>query len=223
MERLGDALRATLERLAASGAVDDDSARQHAAYGEQMRREVEMSRRLESLRRAGALHAVTPNVRRAIERDTLDASTRAMAIAQRWHRNPDAPPCLAMQGGTGTGKSVAAAWLLAQRGGYLRSAQQVVRAFASRALDAVEEQESMIRCGLLVIDDLGTEHARDREWMTLALRELLEMRQASRTLISTNLTREQALARYADHRIASRAQRIAWLACDGEDMRIRKP
>jgi len=223
MERLGAALKETLERLAKSGAVDDAKAKAHITYGEQMQREVERAKRRDNLYRAGALQSIPADMRDAIVAGRLELVTRSLEIVRRWHGNPEAPACVALQGGTGSGKSVAAAWLLAERGGLLRSAQQVVRAFASRALDAVEDQERMLRCGLLVLDDLGTEHERDRGWMTLALRELLESRQAMRTLITTNLTLEQALAAYADERIASRAARIAWLTCVGEDMRRAKP
>lgn len=222
MEHLGTTLKKALERLAASGAVDDEKARQHIAYGEQMQREVERAKRRERLEQAGALQSVALDVRNAIVNGTLQPTTRSLVIVQRWIANADAPACLALRGGTGSGKTVASAWLLAQRGGYLRSAQQVVRAFASRSIESVREQETMLRCALLVLDDLGTEHERDRKWMTLALRELLESRQSARTLITTNLTLDQALAAYDDERIASRAQRIAWLACEGEDMRRAK-
>ena len=223
MERLGDTLRAALQRLEQSGAINDEAAAAHAAYGAQMEAAVARARRRENLIRGGIYRAMKPEIRAAIIRGELailpEPSGRSLKIVRRWAASSAAPAVLGLQGARGCGKSVACQELIAEHGGYLRSASQVASAFASRAPEAMAEQMLMRTCSLLVIDDLGTEHQRDRDWMKLALRELLEARLGSSTLITTNHTLEETLALYPDERIASRAAQIAWLVDSGPDLR----
>jgi len=216
--RLGDALRDVLARVERSGAVDDEAALEHERGKHEARQNIERDQRRERIRVSGVALALTGPVMDALVRGRLEPRGTSQRAAERWLA-PGKPPVLVLQGGAGCGKTVAAAMALAQFGGLQRPAASVVRAFASRALDATAEQERMLATRLLVLDDLGTEHSRDREWMVLALRELLEARQGARTLITTNLAREQAIEAYRDPRIESRLKVVAWVRDTGPDLR----
>lgn len=201
--------------------VNDAEAAKHAAYGARMQADVAAAKRRENLWRAGMLDAMDPALKSAIVAGEFQPRSKSQRAMVRWLAQ-DSLRFLVLQGGTGCGKTAASAYAIAERGGYMRSAQQIVRAFASRAIDAVEEQERALSAPLLVLDDLGTEAKRDREHMVVALRELLESRQGLRTVITTNLGKEQVREAYADARIESRLHPIcerAWVVDDGADMR----
>jgi hypothetical protein len=145
--------------------------------------------------------------------------TLAMRTVVRWLGAADAPPVLVLAGSTGTGKSTAAAWWLAEVGGRLERATAIATAWDSSTVTAQERRESACSTRCLVLDDVGTEPVRYRGAMAEALRELMEARQSLRTLVTTNLTRSQFAARYPDGRLDSRLSRAAWVKCVGEDLR----
>jgi DNA replication protein DnaC len=188
-----------------------------------MEQDVLRAKRRERLWRAGLIDALDAPVRAAIVRGELASDGVSLQAVRVWLEDDRAPRGMTLQGGTGCGKTVACAYAIAELGGQIRSAAQIVRSFGSRALDAVEDQEQVLACRMLVLDDLGSEHERDREWMVLALRELLESRQSLRTLITTNLSRSALSHAYGDERIASRLERVVWVADPGPDRRRAKP
>jgi DNA replication protein DnaC len=156
--------------------------------------------------------------------------TRALCAVRAWLARPVAPPVLVLSGGTGTGKSVAAAWALAEnRTGIWRTAAQLCRTFAASFGDQYEDQELCFTAGLLVADDVGAELERERERMGATLVELLEHRKRSarymRTIISTNLNRAAFERRYASERLLSRMAReagvVAWVETKDADLRRR--
>lgn len=153
--------------------------------------------------------------------------TKALQAVQRWLDAGDVPATLVLSGGTGCGKTVAAAWGLVRCGGRWRTAQALCRLFAAQFGEQLEEQEGVVDCRLLVIDDLGTEH--DAQRMGEVLLEVIDQRQnasRTRTIISTNLSRKDFAARYSSERIASRfahpAGRVAWVSDQGADLRRAK-
>jgi DNA replication protein DnaC len=189
----------------------------------EMEEGVRRAKRRENLFRANLIAALEPHVRDALIDGKLGSDGLSLRAVRKWVSTPSAPRGIALQGGTGCGKTVACAFAIAELGGQIRSAAQVVRSFGSKAGHAVEDQELMLSCRLLLLDDLGAEHPRDREWMVVALRELLESRQSLRTLITTNLSRSALSQAYADERIASRLERVVWVVDPGPDRRRAKP
>jgi DNA replication protein DnaC len=167
---------------------------------------------------------VTDAVRKALVRGEALSQTSALTAVQRWRAaGRNARPCLVLAGGVGSGKSVAAAWLIAEAGGVWLTAASAVRVFAGMYGEALEEQREALGCHTLVLEDVGAE--RDDDRMGALLVELLEARKggSTRTLITTNLRQTQFLARYADPRLVSRVtgESVQWVNAPGEDLRRR--
>lgn len=142
---------------------------------------------------------------------------------QRWLHRPDAKPWLVLVGMTGCGKSVSAAWAIANgpHSHAWRSRRAVIQTFAGYFGPAAADQELMYRCKLLVLDDIGTETEAER--MGQALGELLEQRKGLKTLVTTNLTRKEWELRYPDPRLHSRLRESAVFFTDkSADMRGKK-
>ncbi len=185
-------------------------------------READRASAERALRIARSGIGLDPKSRAAIVSGALDLEFgKSMRAVVRWLGREDVPSVLVLRGGTGAGKTVAAGWALARRGGYLRSVSQIVWTWQSNTVRAIEERERLAGCELLVIDDVGTEKKRDTEALVEALRDLLELRQreGARTLVTTNLSREAWLARYPDERVESRLSRAAWVTDSGIDHR----
>lgn len=186
----------------------------------------------ERARRAAVLAREHVTLREDVEAAIVTGSELepgvSLSMTRRWIARADMPPVLVLAGATGCGKSVAAAWALAELDGKWRSADQLCRLFAADFGDQLDEQDAVTRCRLLVIDDLGTE--RDAARMIGVLRHLIENRQHSarrhRTIITTNVDRNGFAARYGDERIASRfdeaAQIVTWVPDNGPDLRRAK-
>jgi DNA replication protein DnaC len=168
---------------------------------------------------------LTAEMERALIRDEGELRvTKSYETVRRWMARVDVPPVIVLAGAPGCGKSLAAAWVLAQRGGRWRSAGQIVRLFSGHYAAEVEEQESILRTPVLVIDDLGGELERDR--MQSALLEILDARQRNarsfRTVITTNLNRAGLGKRYGGERLASRLKTVAWSDDRGPDLRGKR-
>ena len=214
--------------LAALGraVVDDEAAETWRAEQATAQADIDRAQRLAALHRAGV------PVVGAIEAALADGGatlrrTKPLDVMRRWLASNDVPPILVLSGGTGSGKSVAAAYAVAQlRGGLWYSAPQIARIFAASFGDQYDEQRKVHDAALLVVDDVGTETK-----IGTALIEILESRKRSarimRTIISTNLNAQEFARRYPDPRIASRmlptAGAVAWLDCPGVDMRRTAP
>lgn len=111
--------------------------------------------------------------------------------------------CFIMFGGTGAGKTTAAAWIVAGE----KDNALWLPARTADDLDrwkAVSSQAYSI--GLLVIDDLGTERESSSGWASEALSSLWTHRldAGMRTVVTTNLTPQQLVDRYGGDRLRSR-------------------
>lgn len=121
--------------------------------------------------------------------------------------------CLTLAGPPGTGKSVAAAYVVARCGGLWLSARHLSN--PKYDLGPAERAE------LLVLDDLGTEYSGASEFGVERAAALLELRheEARRTVITTNLKEADIGERYKA-RVASRLREQARLVvARGADMR----
>ncbi len=188
--------------------------------------------------RAERIRAISPGLTAEVAHALCSGSletgpTRpAMAAVRAWVASDAPRPVLVLAGGTGTGKTVAAAWALSRLGGeYVRSVDLARR---SEPYRGEAEPLNVAAHELLVLDDLGTETrsaagALDRRFMP-ALYDIVDQRQGvmrrgtrwipRRTLITTNLTKKQFVEAYPDERIRSRlAQSCTWVALDGVDQR----
>lgn len=199
---------------------------------ERQDREVREARAYEMrLKREGILLregvALPPAMEAAVVSDSpaLDGK-KAARVVRKWLASDTAPRVLVLSGGTGSGKTVAAALALTSReSGCWREVDQFAKAMRAYGREAEADQAWLLRCPLLVVDDVGTEKGRDREEMAGYLRTLLEKRQGkrTRTVITTNLSEKAFHEVYNDERVASRADRrfglVAWVTLEDADMR----
>jgi DNA replication protein DnaC len=153
-----------------------------------------------------------------ILRDELEATeaivwAKAFLVARR--------TIAVFSGARGTGKTVAAAWLVSRSpGGVFLAVSQMARISRYRA----EEMEPLERCPLLAIDDLGTEFVDEKGSFLATLDGLINARYADdrRTVITTNLPAESFKKRYGE-RIADRIREAGrFLELKGESLRGRK-
>lgn len=118
--------------------------------------------------------------------------TDSLGIVRRFLDAPPACVFLALVGPKGRGKSVAACWAVARRGGlYVESAQNLVTAGTFSPV-----WTEMETAPLLVVDELGTEYRNDA--FEASLYALLNARYARqrKTILVTNLDAVQFKARY---------------------------
>lgn len=186
---------------------------ERAALEAQARRD----RCAESLRRAGvSLRDET----RALLLDGALTATEARAAADEWWAERK-QPWLVLSGRAGSGKSVAAARLVSERGGVWMRSDDVVRVFSGMFGDPLEKQERAKETHLLVVDDLGAEV--DHVRMLPALLELLDTRASAKnrpTICTTNLTKREFAERYANERLNSRMRELVrWVSIASGDMR----
>jgi DNA replication protein DnaC len=142
--------------------------------------------RREALRDWGARHL--PKRVAAVLSTGADESLEAMAVAKRWLVSPK--PWLVLLGGTGLGKSVAAAWALrqcAERGATVAWAQADTMAVSAGGFGGEERAERLRHVDVLVVDDVGTEHA--SEFARSVMRGILQARHEDllRTIVTSNL------------------------------------
>lgn len=183
-------------------------------------------------------------------------STHALAVVKKWvtgwtgEARSVVRPWLILAGPTGVGKTIAAAWALAEVGGrYVRWPDVIADHRALGRRGSLREQEATrhelrARYGgawLLILDELGIEGESDEERIAArtALHELVEMRQrwTHRTLVITNKSSGELAERFAsgiyDPRTRSRLDRLLVLdregapliAVDvkGDDLRYQEP
>lgn len=128
-------------------------------------------------------------------------------------------PILVMLGGTGCGKTSAAAWSCAWHAGSYTKTRALE--MAHRAMFGAESQawQSLMRANMLVIDDIAREpdaHA------VAAFEDAIDERQSRPTIVTGNITKAELAQRYGG-RVASRLAEsgaVVWL--DGQDMRARR-
>lgn len=236
-EREAQAAGVTVEELWERQRIADEAAerqRRHLAATEE---------------RAERIRAISPGltaeVAQALCQGSLcdDARYPAVRVVREWLANPNSPPIMFLAGGTGCGKTVAAAWALARMGGeYVRAVDLARRSEPYRG----ESAESLLMepHELLVLDDLGTEKRKvvgkdaagrdvdapaDSRFMP-ALYDMIDQRQGvirrgtrwapRRTLVTLNMSKAVFKSKYPEDRIHSRlAQSCSWNALDGADLR----
>lgn len=155
----------------------------------------------------------------AIARGTL-RQTRHLAVVQGWLDRGGRSSILCLAGMPGTGKSLAAAWALAQLGGAYLSANDMVR-LAAGGWREQARLEDILRARLLVLDDLGTES--DQSAMQAPLLDLVDRRQGRPwlTIITTNIAvLSEMQNRYPDQRLWSRLDHCwSWVPSKAPDYR----
>jgi DNA replication protein DnaC len=216
-ERL-DAVLAHLGRLIETRAQEtSEQAQLTRAIKERTEREDFLQRERISLK---------PHVRHALIHQEPLLHTPSLIATREWLKYPK-QPTLVLAGGTGCGKSVAAAAaaLVRRKSARWRNATGLVRLFAS-LFGTENEREDLMRVSMLVIDDVGFEPETGR--LSAALVELLERRgkdSATLTIITTNGTREALDEHYQDERLSSRwhPTQARWAYSDGLDLRRQPP
>ena len=107
---------------------------------------------------------------------------------------------LIFSGATGTGKSMAAAWIVAAE-------QRSAFWFPATMMDSLEKWNACsaraTSAPLLIVDDLGKEHVSDSGWSTEQMSNLITDRidkaaLGLRTIVTTNLSAVQLVKRYGD-------------------------
>lgn len=197
-------------------------------------RGIKLSERRERLERSPIQDSLAEGDTKRVLEDRIHR-TNALAVVQRWvggwsgQASTVVRPWLIVAGNTGVGKTLAAAWAIAEVGGrYVRwpELMQDMRALGRRG--SLREQEATRHelrakygcAGLLIVDELGIEGETDEERVNAraALHELVEMRQrwTHRTMVLTNKPSAELAERFEaglyDPRTRSRLERL--LVCD---------
>jgi len=160
------------------------------AEAERARHDAELARCARD-RRMQALEACGIRLRRqdyAAIAESSYQTTPAVQAVRRWWDETGPGAVLCLHGAPGTGKTFAAATLVAQHGGRGARSKHLARLAKSTWSEHVAELEDLIGFdGLLVVDDVGTEP--DIDAAKAALFELIDERQGAdgRTILTTNL------------------------------------
>lgn len=145
--------------------------------------------------------------------------TVGIRAVERWLSAKDPAPCLVLLGGTGSGKTIAALHAIRrlEAARFVRAPELggAVRPTSDERKLGQEELDPR-RVGLLVIDDLGAEQLTPRFEQSLFL--AIDARQdvSRRTIITSNLSKEDFRPRY-DARVIDRLNAIARVASLGGD------
>lgn len=147
----------------------------------------------------------------------------ALLALSAWWADPKAPAMLVLSGGTGRGKSLALAELASRTTSRYAGAERLCRVFSGNFGDSVEEQDKLLNCGLLLLDDVGTET--DHTRMQSTLLEVLEARKSRvnhPTVVTTNLAKKAFAEVFGNERLHSRMNRVRWVSLKGEDYRRKR-
>lgn len=208
---------------------DDVEAAEREA-GRQRRRELLSASRITRTGEAGPLR---DDDVRAIVRDELKV-TDALHDVREWldlalrPRDPG-PPMLVLSGPPGIGKTVAAAWAIAQVGGRYVTLEEYLRDYARWLSDRTQSDSTSAALdrydarSLVVLDELRSEqepHLAKLE--RAAWHRLVDRRQSTRRTLTIAMTNEEgpAFVRWLDARTADRMRGIATIkALKGESLR----
>lgn len=170
--------------------------------------------------------------------DRMSEDVHAFRVVREWVRRWTGEaasvtrPILIISGPTGSGKTLSAAWAIAEVGGrYVRFPEVIQdhRAFGRKeSMVAQERQRDEWRSkygirGFVVLDELGIEEEEDRDDARSALNEFFNVRQRwdQRTLVLTNKSNAELLERFQtgqyDVRTRSRINRLLITAERNED------
>lgn len=194
-------------------------AREYDRFKAEAERDEERARQLDRVLRLHTLPIKTSDAE--VIANGSAKRTRCVAAVDAWLASD--VPILVLSGGVGRGKTFAAAYAYHQRrdAKYI-GAREFERVFSARYGDELEAQDTCMTVSMLVVDDVGRE--RDAEAMTYALLDLVDDRRKDdrRTILISNLGRQQLKQRYRDERLWSRLGEpdvCMWLIDKGEDMR----
>lgn len=173
---------------------------------------------LRDYRSAAALDRAPPAMRKLVSSGEFKAGSMGVSIARKWARGGERG--LALMGGVGTGKSVAAACAMAE---HAQSSEESVtwhrpNDFVSGVLHKYDEKAPRIGKGLVVIDDLGRETKGDfEEALVVLIDDTL-----TRFVLTTNLTMDELRARYGERLLDRLGHECQFVAMSGRSQR-RKP
>lgn len=188
----------------------------------------ERNDRSQRLRISGIGDVLAEEGRRAIVRGE-ERPTDALLTVRSWYARAldpavRGPTVLILAGPMGTGKTLAASWVLARQSGLYVPVERFLRYYQGRGREHESELDRIRAARFVVLDELGTE--RDPDVFRAAFHWLIDGRQSRRklTLIMGNLSADQIRARLRDgtydERTADRLRTIARLATtSGESMR----
>lgn len=211
-------------RIARDARNDDESYARTVEHERALARRLGRRQRLED---SGV--RVTEDDLEAIEHDTL-TETKAVKTVKAWldvargkRTSEKRLKFLVLCGSIGTGKTVAAAYAIAESkvSSMYITAEQLRRGYCQETDEARALRNRMARVGLLVVDDLMTE--RNEFEGKLALQEVVNDRQGRCrwTLITGNFNKADFVKRY-DARTLSRIEHQGVIATvDGESMRVK--
>lgn len=172
------------------------------------RRDAEQRRR--DIREAALARIPIPAEDVAAIRSGTLTDTHALRVAKRW-LSAAPSPWLVLSGAPGTGKTLAAAYAAGECGGVYVTATELHALLVGlkwRPNEVAPLAHVLASCALLVIDDLGVETDSEEKFEGVFY-DLLNDRQALRTIITTNLSSERLLdpARYGE-RVAERLRHL---------------
>jgi DNA replication protein DnaC len=212
METISEKIAAWKERCAAR--AEDPAYKANAERWRETKAEAaqrENDRRL-ALLDAGVPMAIWDAIREPKETDALVAAREFLA-------SPPACTYLVLAGPAGRGKTFAAGWAVAERGGRYAIAHDLVTA---GTFDAALWRD-LASVGLLALDELGSEYRNAA--FEASLYSLLNSRHAHgrKTILCTNLDGEAFVARYCPKAGDPLRDRLrtaqAWAPLPGESMR----
>lgn len=215
--RLGSNLSEALDRLE-HAIFDPSRVEENERLAREHHESEQRSLRRERLDALGI--ELEKNTHRQVVANVGLKDTTSLVAVKRWLTSQNNWPMAVLTGNRGCGKSVAAAYVVANwdRSAAWSSAPDLLRVFSGNFGDVLKRQDTLKHARLLVLDDIGTEG--DAARMCATLIELLDERKQRKTLITTNLSKAAFLERYADERLHSRLRELAGFVGDkGPDLR----
>lgn len=231
VEEMMLAVQARIAREAEAAGLTVDAYEDRLREEERERQELDREAALRA-QRAKRLEKIRPHLTDAGYRLLVAGQpprmTPALRTVQRWcDAGPDAPAFLVLTGGTGCGKTFAAAMAMSRFSRsveYVRASHLAAR-YEPFSGDRERDIEPLrMSAGLMVLDDIGTERRsadgrRDPRFMP-ALSDVIDSRQQLGTIITTNLSKQAFLETYADPRMASRLEQSGYFhGCGNDDLR----
>lgn len=178
-----------------------------------------------ALRRSRVGAANLPLKARDVELLAQDSASLKETLALKAVRefvalNSDDTNTLALVGKVGTGKTFAASWAIAEKGGTYVKLDRLLELRLSWDRDEKREYARIRESrGIVVIDELGIELDRDRSPAVLC--DVIDERRKSgcRTILVSNLSRQQIEERYGERTFNRLADMCVFQSCVGPSLR----